>query len=151
MGFLDKMKTAFGTSKTEDENLDSSYVENIINSVENPPFAIAESNVLYGGITELAGYDYFQTVIIGTLKLKTNKGAKLKISGDDFDMELSSDMLELESEASNETNTYVTKIEFEMDPEDVPKFVKSRITSLNLSAKKEEIFFSIAEISDEEE
>ncbi|MEO6347844.1 MAG: hypothetical protein ABIO60_08030, partial [Aquaticitalea sp.] len=151
MGFLDKMKTAFGTAKTNEEIHDSSYVENIINSVENSPFAVSKSNVLYGGNNELAGYHYFQTVIIGTLKLKTHQGAKMAILGDDFTLDINSDMLELESEISNQSNTYVTKIEFEIDKDDIPKLLKSKINSLEFFAKKENIKFFITEISDEEE
>lgn len=150
MGFLNKMKTAFGNSKTKEETIDSDYIQDIINSIENMPFAASQSNVLYGGINDLAGYHYFQTVVVGTLKLKTNSGAELTIIGDDFELTLTSDMLELESEDSNVTNQYVTKIDFEIEVDDIPKIVKSKIKSLEFSSKKEKIIFTMVEIIHDE-
>ena len=151
MGFLNKIKTAFGNSNNTDETVDDNYIGDIIATVENIPFAVSESNVLYAGISDLAGYHYFKTVIIGTLKLKTNKGAEITIIGDDFKLKLNSDMLELESDVANVDNQYVTKIDFEIEADDIAKIVKSRIKFLELSAKKEEIKFSIIEILGEEE
>ena len=151
MGFLNKMKAALGSNQSTEVSIDSNYIEDIINSIKNVPFATSRSNVLYGGINELAGYHYFQTVVVGTFKLKTHKGAQLTIMGDDYTLELNSDMVELESEASDVANQFVTKIDFEIEANDIPKIVKPRIKSLVLSAKKEQITFSIIEISDEEE
>ena len=152
MGFLDKMKAALGSSQSAEESIDSNYIEDIINSIQNVPFAASRSNVLYGGINELAGYHYFQTVVVGTFKLKTHKGAQLSIIGDDYKLELNSDMLELESEPSDVANQFVTKIDFEIEANDIPNIVKSKIKSLELSANKEKVTFTIVNIiTDEEE
>ncbi len=149
MGFLNKIKTAFGNTNIEEEEIDGNYIEDIINSVENIPFAASRSNVMYAGISELAGYHYFKTVIVGTYKLKTNKGAALNILGDDFKLSLNSDMLEMESEIANVPNQYVTKIDFEIEAEDIPKIKKLKISSLELIGKKENIVFNILEIGKE--
>lgn len=152
MGFLNKIKDVFGGSQPIEDTIDSTYVENIINSIKNVPFGVSQSNVLYGGINELAGYHYFQTVVVGTFKLKTHKGAQLTIVGDDYKLHLNSDMVELESEASDLANQFITKIDFEIEATDIDKIVKSRIKSLELSAKKQQVTFTIIDIvSDEEE
>ncbi len=151
MGLFNKLKNAFGNAQSNEEHLDGSYMDDIISSIENVPFAASQSNVLYGGINELAGFHYMQTVVVGTFKLKTNKGAKLSILGDDFKLVLNSDMLELASEVSNVLNRYVTKIDFEIEADDIPKIVKSRINALELMAKEEQVIFKIIEIVDEEE
>ncbi len=152
MGFLNKMKAALGSSQSSEETIDSNYIEKIINEIENEPFAISESNVIYAGLGELAGYHYLHTVIVGTFNIKTNKGAELTIEGTDFELKLKSDMMELESEFSNVSNRSVTKIDFELDEEALPNMVKTKIQSLKLSAKKEQVTFSIVNIiSDEEE
>lgn len=151
MGFFNKLKSSFGNQKERESGIQPSYVEEIINGIENEPFAVSETNVMYAGIGEIAGYKLLQTVVVGTFRIKTFKGAQLKITGTDFELNLNSDMVELESDFSNVSNRSITKIDFEIEANDIPKIVKSRINSLELSAKKEELIFKIIEISDEEE
>ena len=59
-------------------------------------------------------------------------------------------MVELESDFSNVSNRSMTKIDFEIEAEDVPKIVKSKIKSLTLTAKKNKAIFTIVEIKTEE-
>lgn len=148
---ITKLKAAFGTNKVVDEQLNSTYTEAILNDVEGVPFAISDTNVMYAGMSELAGYHYFKTIIIGTFKIKTFKGAKLILNGDDFKLELKSDMLELLSESSPVPNRNVTAIDFEIDEKDLPKIVRSKIQSLQLSAKKEKVVFNRMEMANDEE
>jgi hypothetical protein len=151
MGFLNKMKSAFSKETTEETQIDTDFTEAIINSIENAPFGISDTNVIYAGESELAGFHYFKTIVVGSFRIKTNKGAQLSIKGDGFELKLDSDMVEIESEPSNIPSGYVTHIDFEIEAEDLPKITKSNIQSLELTAKKEHLKFSIIEISDEEE
>ncbi|MBA6152760.1 hypothetical protein [Gelidibacter maritimus] len=146
---INKLKAAFGTNKTNNGQDNSAYTNEIINAVEGEPFALSETNVMYAGMSELAGYHYFKTIIIGTFKIKTFKGAKLIINGENFKLELPSDMLELNSETAPNRN--ITAIDFEIDKKDLPKIGRSKIQSLELSAKKEKIVFNIIEITKDEE
>ena len=148
---ITKLKAAFGNNKIVDEQLNSTYTEAIINDVEGVPFALSDTNVMYAGMSELAGYHYFKTIIIGTFKIKTFKGAKLILNGDDFKLELKSDMLELLSESSAVPNRNVTAIDFEIDENDLPKIVRAEIQSLQLSAKKEKVVFNMIEMAKDEE
>lgn len=151
MGFFSKMTSGFGNQKGSNSDMDPTYTEDIIKEIENEPFAIADSNVMYAGLGEIAGYHLLQTVIVGTFRIKTFKGAKLKIIGDDFELNLKSDMVELESDFSNVSNRSITKIDFEINEVDLPKITKSNIQSLELSAKKEHIPFSIVHVAKDEE
>lgn len=148
---LTKLRAALGDIKAMEKLHVDTYTEDIINEIENEPFAISETNVMYAGMSELAGYHYFNTVIVGSFNIKTHKGAQLKIVGDDFELKLNSDMVELESDVSNVSNRSMTKIDFEMEAEDLPKIVKSKIKSLEVSAKKERLIFSIIDIEKIEE
>lgn len=148
---ITKLRAAFGDIKAMEKLHVDTYTEDIINDVEGVPFALSETNVMYAGFSELAGYHYFKTIIIGTFQIKTFKGAKLTVIGDDFKLELKSDMVELESEFSNVSNRSITRIDFEIDEEDLPKISKSKIQSLQLSAKKAKADFSIVEIEKEDE
>lgn len=149
--FITKLKSAFGENKTTEETYDDAFTEAIINDVEGAPFAISESNVLYAGLSELAGYHYFKTIIIGTFQTKTLQGAKLIIRGTDFKLELKSDMEELESESSNIANRNITRIDFEIDLADISKISKTAIENIEIIAKKNQVQFSIIEGDYDEE
>jgi len=147
---LTKLRAAFGDIRAMEKLHVDTYTEDIINDIENEPFALSETNVMYAGLSELAGYHYLNTVIVGSFNIKTINGAQLKIEGDDFSLQLKSDMVELESDFSNVSNRSMTKIDFEIEAEDVTKIVKSKIKSLTLTAKKNKVVFSIIEIKTDE-
>lgn len=142
---IKKLRNVFSDSETnEDSASEESYINDIINSVEGSPFAISKSNVLYAGASELAGYHYFKTIVIGTFQLKTFKGAKLMITGPDLKLELKSDMVELASESA-EGNRNTTQIDFEIDENDIAKISRANVESLELVTKKTKILFSVVE------
>ncbi|TXE05525.1 hypothetical protein ES711_15790 [Gelidibacter salicanalis] len=137
-----KLRSALINTKSTENVVAATYTGAIIKDVEGVPFAIAETNVLYAGLSELAGYHYFKTITVGTMQLKTFKGAKLIIRGTDFSLDLRSDMEELESESTTGSDRRLTRIDFELDKEDLPKISKERMESIELVAKKNHILFS---------
>ena len=149
--FITKLKSVFSENKIADKPNNDAFTEAIIKDVEGVPFAISETNVLYAGLSELAGYHYFKTIIIGTFQTKTFKGAKLIVAGKDFKLELKSDMEELESESSNIPNRNITRIDFEIDHEDISKISKIAIESIEVIAKNNLVTFSIIEGDYDEE
>jgi len=148
---LSKLKTVFGNQNTKDKNNLDNYIEKIIKTIEQKPFASSNENVCYVATNELAGYYFLQTIIVGTFKIKTFNGAQLTVKGDDFQLELESDMKELVSDHYAIPKSYLTRIDFIMNKKDVPKINTSRIQSLLLSAKKQSIEFSIIQTIDEKE
>ncbi len=151
MNFITKLKAAFGNPKAMEKLHVDDHTEAIINDIENEPFAISDSNVLYAGLNELGGYYFFQTVIVGSFHVKTVKGAQLKVIGNDFELVLDSDMIELESDHSNVSNRSISKIDFQIDEEDASKIDRSSIKQLALTCKNENVVFSIYELSKDEE
>ncbi|PWH82779.1 hypothetical protein DIS18_11145 [Algibacter marinivivus] len=135
---LNKIRAAFSDKKqTHNEN----QIDDIIKSIDEEAFAVSEENVLFGKTSELGGYFYVITIIVGAFKIKTNKGAKLALKGQDFDLVLNSDMDEFESDHSYINNRYITRIDFQIEKEDVANFDKNKITALTLSVKKQEVVF----------
>ena len=96
---------------------------------------------MYAGLNELGGYYFFQTVIVGQFHIKTTKGATLTFGFDDSDLTLNSDTVELESDFSNVSNRSITKIDFQIEEQDIEILQKNDIKSLRLKAKKEDILF----------
>lgn len=136
------IKTAFRNTKAIEKNPTENNIEDIINSINEDAFAVSEQNVLFANTKELGGYYYLITIVVGAFKIKTMKGATLNITSKDFKLELKSDMEEFESDHSNTSNTYITRIDFIIEKEDVSKINKSLIKNLTLSVKKQVIVFN---------
>jgi len=140
MGFFGKL---FGSKDNEDSILDENYIQTIIDASDDEPLAISESNVMYAGYNELGGYYYLQTVIIGTLKAKTKEGAKLFIESKTKNLELDADMDELEFDHASALKAYVTKIDFQIEKDDVENLSRSKIKEIKLLIKNKEVLFTI--------
>jgi len=142
---FNKVLAAMGSNRALEKTIDENYTKDIIEDVDQPPLAISNNNVLYAGINELTGYYYLQTVTIGSFKTKTFKGAKLKITGKNFELELKSDMDEIKSEVADVTTRNITNIDFEIEKSDISKIKKSTIKSIVLVSNKKQEEFSIYE------
>ena len=151
MSFITKLKAAFGNPKAIEKSHVDDNTEAIINDIDNDPFAVSDSNVFYAGLNELGGYYFFQTVIVGSFHIKTVKGAQLKVIGNDFELLLDSDMIELESDHSDVSNRSISKIDFQIEEADAAKIDRSNMKQVILTCKDEDIKFSMYELSDEEE
>ncbi len=147
---LTKLKKAFLKPENKEDQKDETYTNNIIKSIEQKPFAVSNANVCYASINELAGYYFLQTFIVGKFKLKTFNGAQLKVLGQEFELELKSDMMELESELFNVPKSYMTRIDFVLDKKDILKMDRSHINSLRLSAKKQSVEFYVMQSIEEQ-
>tara|TARA_R110002072_G_scaffold29572_8_gene93343 strand:- start:871 stop:1308 length:438 start_codon:yes stop_codon:yes gene_type:complete len=139
---LNKILGAFGNTRSSEPTDDDNYIKDIIKSVDEEAFAVSEQNVLFAKVSELGGYYYVITIVVGTFKIKTNKGANLSIEGENFNLILNSDMDEFESDHSNVSNRFITRVDFQIEKEDISKFDKKTIISLKLSAKKQEVIFN---------
>jgi len=145
MGFSLSKLLSSNSSKTIDS------VDSIIHDVENTPFGVSENNVLYAGLNELGGYYFFQSVIIGSFNIRTKQGAQLFLIGNDFELQLNADMLELESETSNIKGRNITKIDFEIDASEAQKLDSSSVNTIRLKLKKHNIEFTRYTVINEEE
>lgn len=140
---------AFRKQETDETVQDDTFINDIINSIEQKPFAVSNENVCYASASELAGYYFLQTIIVGKFKIKTFNGAQLTLVGLDFKLKLASDMMELESELSNVSKSYITRIDFVLNENDLPIINRSQINTMILSAKKQNLKFSVIQLEEE--
>lgn len=140
MGVFGKL---FSSKKSNNTLADEDYLKTIIESGKDEPLAVSNNNAMYVGYNELGGYYYLQTYIIGALNIKTKTGAKLVIDGNDYNLKLNSDMSEFESDPAHPLKAQVTKIDFEIEKNDVQKLKRSSMKQLTLTVKKKEIVFNM--------
>lgn len=143
MTFFRKLKSALSGTPIDPEQLDENFIQSIIDTVENEVFALSDRNVLYAGLTQLAGYHYVKTIVIGTLHFKTIKGAKLRITGRNFEFDLNSDMLEIESEDTPIAHQSLTHFDFEISEDQIEHMKRSEINKVQLILQKQTIDFKV--------
>ncbi|WP_299221541.1 hypothetical protein [uncultured Aquimarina sp.] len=146
-----KVQAALGNVRAMEKLHVDTYTEDIIIKVEGTRFASSPLNEIYMDVIELAGYYYVKTIILGSFHIKTWKGANLLIKGRNFELNLVSDMQEIESDFSNVSNRSVTQIDFVIEEQDIDKIEKSQIDNITISSKKKTAHFENIVIADEEE
>jgi len=142
--FTNKIRKAFGNISEIKATDVEDFTEDIINSIDKTAFARSDQNVMYVDNKELGGYYYLLTIIVGSFKIKTKKGAKLILNGKDFKLELNSDMDEFESEniTISNSNRFITRIDFQIEKEEISKIDKNLISKVLLTTKKHQILFT---------
>lgn len=134
MGLLSKLINQNKTQSNE-------TVEAIIKDIENTPFGISDTNVLFAGFDEIGGYFLLKTIIIGDLQLKSKRGATLNLIGDSKKFEFKSDSLEFDFQPTEVKGRYITFIDFQIEEKDISVIQKSAISNIELQIKKSSILF----------
>tara|TARA_R110002073_G_scaffold187366_1_gene345991 strand:- start:10587 stop:11030 length:444 start_codon:yes stop_codon:yes gene_type:complete len=142
---LNNLRTAFGKNDTNDKTEDSIYLEKIMTSIKDKPFAISSRNIMFAGMSELAGYYYFRLVLVGKFKINTFKGAQIIINCKNFEMTLKSNMDELKSDFGEVSNSFITAIDFDIEKIQIEKLNTSKIESLRVISKKQDVSFTLVE------
>ncbi len=142
---LNNIRTAFNKNNGSDEIPDDTYLEKIMAPIEDKPFAMSHTNIMFAGMNELAGYYYFRVVIVGKFKVKTFKGAEINITCKNFEMTLKSNMDELNSDFGEVPNSFITAIDFDIEKKQIEKLNNSKIQTLRVKSKKQDVIFKTAE------
>ena len=137
-----KLKSALQKNNANNEVENAQYLETLKAAVEDKPFAISERNIMFTGMKELAGYFYFRVVVFGQFKIKTFKGAELTITCKNTEIKLKSDMDELASDYGMIPNSFITSIDFEIDKNQIEKLNTTKIESLRVVSKKQDVTFT---------
>jgi len=142
---LNNIRSVFNKNNTSTESKDAAYLEKIMAPIEDKPFAISNNYIMLAGMNELAGYYYFRAVVVGKFKIKTFKGAEIVIKCKNFEMTLKSNMDELNSDFGEVPNSFITAIDFDIEKNQIEKLNKSKIQSLRVISKKQDVTFKTAE------
>ena len=93
---------------------------------------------------ELAGFDFLESTILSKTNIKTFKGGKLILKGENDSLTLDSDITEIESDYSNVSNRWMTKVSFVVSKDNI-KFIKEKkADEIRFEHKKKAITFKVA-------
>lgn len=132
---VDRVLAALGNMKAMERLHVDTVTEEKMENVGGEKIAESDQGVLFGGIEELNGYLFLETILLSKSNLKTFKGATISFEGDDS-FQLKSDTQEIESDFSNVSNRFMTRVSFDITEEDIERIKNGSYDSLVYTCKK---------------
>lgn len=136
---IDNILAGFGNVRAMERNHIDTFTENLIRSVKGDKIAQSDYGQIYVSFQELAGYTFLNTTIISATNIKTNKGAQLIIVNNDSEKSISSDTKEIESDFSNVSNRWITKVNFIIYDNDIVIIKNKQFEALHFEYKNKSL------------
>lgn len=132
---VDQVLAALGNIRAMERLHVDTITEGKIENVGGDIIAQSADGVIYAGIEELNGYLFMETVILSRTNIKTFKGATLDFEGEE-NFQLTSDTKEIESDFSNVSNRFMTKISFDISKDEIQLILDKKYDKVVLKFKK---------------
>ena len=111
----DEILAAFGNMRAMERQHVDTYTEEKIKNISGIKIAESKEGQFWVSFQELDGFLFMNATILGHLDLKTFQGIKITLLTIEFEIEIDSDEKEIESNFSNVSNTWITKLSFIID------------------------------------
>ncbi|MBL4604794.1 MAG: hypothetical protein JKY02_03780 [Flavobacteriaceae bacterium] len=145
MGLFSKVDKVLASSKNlkvmERTSADKN-IEEQINNAGIQKFAESDYGDIYVRTDELGGFLILETLIVSVTNFKSKKGSKLTFYNDDESLAFESDEAKIESDFSGVSNRYVTKIDYNIEAEQIAILEEKRHTNARFEINGKEIIFS---------
>ena len=142
---IDKVLAGLGNIRAMERLHVDTFTEDLIKNIEGEKIAESQFGQIFISYQELAGYEFMNTVILSATNIKTFKGAKLVLIKGLDELEIPSDDEEIESDFSNVSNRYMTKVSFIVDEEVKRKIDARDFEEVRFQFKKKIIHFDKVE------
>ncbi len=119
------------------------FTEGLMENVEGEKLSASEHGEIWVYIQELGGYYSLNTTILSGVKIKTIKGGKLSFLGAKETFVLDTDDNHLESDYSNVSKRWMTKVNYNIDKKEIDYIRKKRYTQLQFEFKKKTLVFDV--------
>lgn len=113
------------------------FTENKIKNVSGIKIAESKDGQFWVEFQELNEVLFMTSTILSRIDLKTFKGAKITLLTEDYEIEINSDERTIESDFSNVSNTWITKVSFIIDLKERKIIEERNFEELEYKFKKE--------------
>ena len=140
---IDTILASFGNIRAMQRTHVDTYTENEIKNIEGEKIAASENGQLWVTYQELGGFTFLNTTILSKINIKTLKGGKLIFFRENNTFILPSDITQIESDFSNISNQWMTKISFVITENDLEFIKKREFSKVRFEFKKKTISFNV--------
>ncbi|WP_028890115.1 hypothetical protein [Tenacibaculum ovolyticum] len=113
------------------------FTENKIKNVSGIKISESKDGQFWVEFQELNEVLFMNSTILSRIDLKTFKGAKITLLTEDYEIEINSDERTIESDFSNVSNTWITKVSFIIDLKERKIIEERNFEELEYKFKKE--------------
>lgn len=145
MGFFKKEEKVLAPSeniKVMERTSADTNIEEQINNAGIKKYGESEFGDLYIRNDELGGFLILESLIVSATKFKSKKGSKLTFYNDDESLAFESDELKIESEYSSLSNRSITRIDYNIEAEEIAMLDEKKYTNVRFEINGSEIVFS---------
>lgn len=112
------------------------YTEDKIKNISGVKIAESKEGQFWIEFQELNETLFMNSTILSRIELKTYKGSKITILTNDYEIEINSDEKSIESDFSNVSNTWITKVSFIIEAKERDIIEKRDFEELNYEFNK---------------
>ena len=136
---IDKVLAAFGNIKAMERTHVDHHTENLISEISGEKIAKSEYGILFANFQNLAGYEFLNTEILSGSNIKTFNGSSLTFIKGKEEVIFFSDTKEIESDYSNISNRWLTKISFVINEDDKNMMLNKEFDEVIFKYKKKSL------------
>ena len=140
---VDSILAKFGNVNALKRTHVDTFTEEKIKNILGEKYGVSEFGFLYVEYQELGGYFFLNTTVISASDFKSNKGATLEFNSDTNELFLNSDDYMIESDFSNISNRWITKISYPILEEELLLIKNKKFSSILFKVRKYKIQFNI--------
>ena len=133
---LDKVLAGFGNIRAMERNHVDSFTEDLIMNIKGDKMAESEDGQVFGSFQNLSGYDFLNISILSYTNIKTFKGCNLVFETKDKSITIPSDTKEIESDFSNVSNRWLTKVSFIINESEKEMVSEGNFENVSINYKK---------------
>lgn len=133
---IDKVLAAFGNIRAMERTHVDIFTENLISNIKGNKIAESEYGQLFVSFQNLANYEFLDVTVLSATNIKTFKGSSLTFVSGDKETIFLSDTQEIESDYSNVSKRWMTKISFVIGDGDKGMIVDKKFDKVFLKFKK---------------
>ena len=133
---LDKILAGFGNVRAMERTHIDTHTEDRIKNVKGNKIAESEYGQIWANFQDLGGFDFLNISIISGTNINSKNGCKLILSNSNDNLEIDSDNEKVESDFSNVSNRYLTKLSFIVTKENIKSINNNEFDNIELRYKK---------------
>lgn len=138
---IDKIRAAFGNIRALERTHVDHFTENLIKNIPGNKIAESKDGQLLGKIQNLAGFYFLETTILSRVNIKTFKGGRLHLKGENISIKIASDSKEITSDYSNISNCWITRVSYIVSKEEIKYLNDNLANEIEFTYKRKSILF----------
>ena len=136
---IDKVLAGLGNIRAMERNHVDTFTEEKIQNIKGKKIAESNFGQLYITFQNLTGYEFLNAIVLSGSNIKTFKGCDLVLEQQGQQTIIPSDTKDIESDYSNVSNRYMTKLSFIINTSQKKMITNGQFDTIYINYKKKSL------------